>query len=397
MLLARHLLALAPVLAGSAAAQTVLTVNPADGGADFQSIDAAVLAAQDGDVLLCRGTWSNNVLLIDGKGISIVGGPGSNVRIRAISIIDVPAPKSVQISNIGLMGQTNIRGCTGAVVLDAARMDQDNQSNSQQRAGIDIRRCDSVSITDCNFRFQSFRTNQGDVACIDVRESTVVFQSSNILGEDGLPGMDTGGGLCTDCCVSGSDGVIGIRAPLASEIRIVDCRVEGGDGGVYNGGTGLCISGLNAPALDIEPNSNVVVIDSQILSTAPSVGPITVVPDVLRTIDLPLSARVGTTVPITVRGEPGDTAFVLVGPEQNAFPGSVEFGILQVSPSNGRVRLGSIGGSGVLITDLRSPIVAPGFLQSLYVQAIFVRPGAAQPRTSPARRITFVGDWLPAW
>lgn len=393
-MLAHHLLATSALLAGLAAGQTALTVNPADGSANFQSLDDAVVAAQDGDVLLCQGAWFEDGLFIDGKGISIVGAPGSSVFIEAVFIIDVPAPKSVQLSGVTLLGQTNIRGCSGGVVLEQLLMDEDNELFNQ-RSGIDIRRCDSVSITDCDFRFQTFRRNVLDSVCLDVRNSTVVLQSSNIIGRHGAMGED-GPGICTDCCTSGTDGAIGIRTVSESEIRIVDCLVMGGDGGVYNGSR-PCGDGLDAPALEIDPNSNVVVVASQVVSTAPSTGPITVSPDVLRTIDLPRSAPVGTTVSITVRGEPGDTAFVLVGPEQNAFPGSVEFGILQASPSNGRLRLGSIDATGLLTTDLRTPVIGPGLLESLYVQAVFVRPGGTQPRTAPARRITFLGDGLPAW
>ena len=55
--------------------------------------------------------------------------------------------------------------------------------------------------------------------------------------------------------------------------------------------------------------------------------------------------------------------------------------IVSAAPSNGGLRFGSIAPTGTLTADVRTPSVGPGLLQSLYVQAIYVRPGATQPRT----------------
>jgi hypothetical protein len=78
-----------------------------DGSGDFMTIQAAVDAATDGDVILIRaGTYVEDVIVL-GKGVALVGsGPDVVVSgdLRAISITDVPQGSTAIVAHLTLIG-----------------------------------------------------------------------------------------------------------------------------------------------------------------------------------------------------------------------------------------------------------------------------------------------------
>jgi predicted outer membrane repeat protein len=372
-------------------------------GSGFATIQAAVDAAVDGDVLLV-GSGSYDGFTISGKSLWVIEAPGSTVKIlRTVTIENLASTQAVLLSGLDI--DTYPHNYGPAVVLDQ---------------------------------------NQGHVRLQDTRlEGSVTYQ-----GEDGAPGLQATASqkvILVGCTVLGGDGPDGYgetRGPggnginaVDTAIALYDCNVVGGEGGEEgwpkggDGGDGCNVVGwgifasgctiwgghggggdgiLIAPGGDGGDGLDVTAAQARLLdnsllggaggqgSNAPNGTPGLPIRSNGALVDLLAGTRRKLTGPVlagdtaravlTLTGLPGDLAYLLTW---NA-PG---YGFLKplsgvwALPSPlliGFVPLGPVPASGTLNAAFQPPnIGGVSPVRALYLQAYCVEPGGKAILTSP--------------
>jgi hypothetical protein len=213
--------ALLVLLAGTARAD-VLVVDPG-GGPGHDLLEAAVAAAQDGDIVLLKaGDYTPQhvldcALVISRKGITLTADLGLQpVLTSHIRVSDVPAGSTCVLR--GLAPQDNLPPC-GSYVDEGA---------------LEIWDCaGSVWVEDCVLRGASVWYLGTWVASrgADVRHSAqVVFRGCEISGGDGPD--ESGSGFVTP----GGHGARGLQA-FASRVAVHGSVLRGGHGGASGAGS----------------------------------------------------------------------------------------------------------------------------------------------------------------
>ncbi len=236
-------------LAAGAAALTLIVsplradvlVVDAGGGGAFLTIEAAVDAAVDGDVIVVRpGDYTNlaenTEVHIDGKALSLVadGGP---VISPPIQVANLPAGKNVVLRGL----DARVNSPAGLIFL------------LELTSSLDVLDCDGqVWAEDCSFEGELGtgalgNTQPGFPGAHLLNAADVVLSRCQLVGGDGV---DTGPHFFRT-----ADGGNGLLA-VDSSVQLYDCVITGGDGSDnqstesdapgYNGGHGVVLDGSTA-------------------------------------------------------------------------------------------------------------------------------------------------------
>jgi hypothetical protein len=350
------------------AAPDVLVVDQSGGpGADFQSIWAAVFAAQDGDVLLIRTGSYSFPIDIDGKALTLVEDAGAEVRIPSCTVSNLTAEQTVVLRGLHFEGHytsttptVDLFDNAGLVWMEDCLV-QDGAPAVSVGAGCRavLERCELVGVTG-GWVFLFTHIDAGPALGSSL--GTVTLHDCHLVGGDGedghpsetLPiGPDPGapayaldggalfssgstfvGGRGGDgitawdgtsyVCVPPEPGGAGLLLQGAAPIaHLLDTDLAGGAPG---GPAGSCPPGAPGPSLDLQAGSAVTLPGSAIsLALGPPV-------------------REGQTLTGTIAGAPGAVAFLAASTQ----PADV-----LVLPL-----------SGVLHLAATSVVVAPGVLDA---------------------------------
>jgi hypothetical protein len=365
----------------------VLVVDD-DGSAPFTTIQSAVDAAIDGDVVLVRpGNYSG--FSITDESLVVVGDLGAAILVHGpVHVVDIAASRSVVLANLSVTGAQSfdLELAVGLMLRNDAGSVRVESCTLVGWAGMWARGCADVSVVGCYLRGafgilaaeSSVVTVYGSVVrgadsgptlCFnqvgrpggdggDVRDSFLFGGNSSFLGGRG---GDIEGGAYLGCPIAGSGGA-GIRAADAV-VHLFDTATVGGQpgDGIYPG-CGDCV--LNGYVGADRAGA----MFSDLVGHA-------------RTSSIPTPQFGGTTTTITLRGIPGDQAFVLISGRTS----TAEFvptwhGMLLVPRPrlNGDTRIlvgGTIPASGQLGVPYALPPVPPGApARTLFLQGLFRDP-----------------------
>lgn len=230
---ARSLAALLVALATTPVARATTYVVDASGGGNFTTIQAAVLAAAAGDVLIVLpGAYGAFVLDRD---LAIVGATGGQrPKVNGKSVVQTA---NARVAGLELLALA-VTASSGTVVLD----DLDVTGQQGGLAGCDaalvIDGCAQVHVARCEVRGKD-----GDVTCegraVRVSNATATFTKCQLTGGKGWGDSFTG-----------YDGQAALAVTGPSEVLLAATSCTGGQGGtpqILFGGTG----GNGAEALQI--------------------------------------------------------------------------------------------------------------------------------------------------
>ncbi len=407
------LLALAPAAAlAEPSAQGLLLVDPQGPPGAYPTIEDAVQAASDGDVIVVReGVYLS--FYVDDKALSIVAAPGAWVRLTAgPRVVNLSAGKRVLLSGLHVTGTANQFLMAG------------NGLNLIGNEG-QIRIQDCVLIGANNLHLPQNCTGIGDGngwrGAVVTDSADVVFVGSTLSGGrgtqlDSLPCMDPffypagdgGHGLhVIDSHVAFYDGFIdggqggtgakggagghGIRIQGASSLALYGAQVTGGAGAQSldwvplaggNGGHGVAdtsgpgtFSSLESPLSGGAPGFGV-------LGGGPgSPGQPTFgtwaeeYPAAARGFSLTIPVLVGDAAQLQFAAEPGDFVLLLVGGPSQSLPLPAFQGVLHQLQPTWIWTLGAVGPGGQAAFPLSVSQLPPGFqgvgipLQSAFVTA----------------------------
>lgn len=270
------------------AAADVLTVGP---GQQFPGAQAAIVAAEDGDVILLR-TTSTGTLVINGKGLTLLSDVGPVTVNGRLRVTNVPARSTVFLNDLVIEGDdsygldaTNVAGrlwvqdCAitgddgdgfdfdqshgyeGAYVAgvadavfvdcaidagDGALGDLGGQFSYVGEGGSAMfARLSTVALYGCTLRggHGGFYLNEGSGASAGHAyfspDATLFAAGCTLVGGDGGPGADYDqvfGG-----CDNGGSGGDALHLTVSASATTLDCELTGGFGGT--GYPGPCYYG----------------------------------------------------------------------------------------------------------------------------------------------------------
>ncbi|WP_145199415.1 hypothetical protein [Planctomycetes bacterium Poly30] len=371
------LFAAPPLLAGD-----VWTIA-GDGSGDFTSIEAAYTAAADGDVLhVTFRPLGGNFLSFDGKGVVIINDDVGLWQPYQVTLSHLPAGSRFVVRGLSVRFRLSVESCAGDVIVSDATAD---------RAMV----VDSASVTIRRVMLSGYAAlGHGLDGAIGILDSNVILEDCVLRGTHGQDGQ-TGGGICTSCCTDGEAGKFAMDAQGVSLVRVQSTDLIGGSGGI-GGGNGACSNGLDAGAYRVGPGVDLTLVDTLLVSPGASVGTATVLPDTARRAVFPGSVASGEPIQVRLTGAPGDTAFALLDGRMTFDPISSVTGVLQVTHSSRRVRLGTLPPGGVLTATLGARMAADGTAEHIPLQVILV-DGAGVARCAPGDLLAVRGAGVQAW
>lgn len=195
----------------------IVVVDAANGpGTNFVDVQAAVLAAPDGSVLLVRpGAYAP--VTIDGKGVTVVAESSFTIQ-GSLSILNTNAQQRVVVRGFVMGGFGNnvvLSNAAGPVTLDA--VGQSLQSHGWGQTGLIVSDCQQVVVRNGTV----VGTAYASAACW-VTNSSVVFENCALRGSPSQFTSQGGGPLATPALVAN-----------ASTVQLVDSSAEGGAGAVF--------------------------------------------------------------------------------------------------------------------------------------------------------------------
>lgn len=282
------LLAATVLVAGPSEAQSLSTVR-SNGTGDFTTIQGAVDASADGDIVLVQAGAYPDPVTIDDKGITLVVDEGVAADLN-FSLFTV--------QNLGLGKTTTLRGLDGVISMlhifdnqGAVWVEDCEFSWAQTVAAVHIRDSSQVVLVDTAVtgRPATLFTYASDAVVIE--NSTVGLYDCSMTGGDGTPSTHTQSS-------SGGNGV----TLISGSVLASGCSSQGGPAGPgLFGGNGISNLGGQNTVLDCVLAGGAGSTPGQ-----PTTGPVTVLPEVARTYRIDAPKRFGEEVVLTVTGEPGD-------------------------------------------------------------------------------------------
>ena len=391
-----------------APAQADVLVVDDDGGADHTEIRAAVLAAQDGDLILVRaGTYER--VVVDGKELSIVGLEdgvvitGDYPAEAPLEIRNLAASQHVLVSRLQATNQSKnyvgliVTANDGPVVLEDLTLF--STASAQYHTGpvlpaFRVVNSASVGLLRCELAAPRSNDHTPGVTGLFVNASSVYLHDSLVIGgrgdngegiitpngEDGGTGVVVedgslfaarswlrggAGGPSGDGLIqqSGGDGGVGLSLGPGVTAVLHDVKTEGGAGGF-----GFPTSGVDGAPTAVDPTATLTVLggNPRVLSAPPSVAS-------------------GAPVRLRFTGTPGEA--VELGVSQSPAPTLVlaEAGVA-VPASPVTQPSGVVPHTGFLTIDLGSDLpLTTTTAEVLFVQPRFVDPGGTAllgtPRT----------------
>ena len=372
------------------AAQNVHTVDDS-GGADFLTIEQAIFAASDGDLILVHeGAYVG--CRISGKSLTVVAadGPGT-VEVQNFFLFNPTG--TIAVDSLAADQQVILRGlrtntapftenevaayvvnCEGPVLFEdcelrntsGVALDVFNASVTVQRSVIDaggsqydafineylsrpgIEADDAtVFLHDCDVRGSVGPDAQqqpfGPVSPPGPGGSAIFarFGSRVFVFGSTLTGGDGGSGTAT-FCFDGKSGGNGITTQATSLVRLRDTTVEAGVAGVGGPGCGLG-DGLDGVPLFGNPDT------------------FEMLPGLSYPFSISSPVREGETVLVTYSGEPGDVAFMAIS--ESLRPGfylPARSSALHLGPFTSVVMLDPVPPSGTRTLSIPIPELGPG-------------------------------------
>jgi hypothetical protein len=208
----------------------------------------------------------------------------------------------------------------------------------------------------------------GGYGCALDQNASLFASGTTFQGRDGGDGSSAFS--CSDTAAGdGGNGGCGIGSDGPVLVGLFDCTEAAGTGGA--GGTDACGPG-GMPGVDGSPQR--------------LTGTVDVFTGNARKLEMPTPVRESTPIPITLRGEPGETAYLgMWGGARYLYSPSWSGVLLGAAPLIRRVRLGTIPASGVLDKHVALPDLGPGVEGTTYFfQAYFVSPSNVVTLASPA-------------
>ncbi|MEO0652088.1 MAG: hypothetical protein AAFZ65_15550 [Planctomycetota bacterium] len=373
-------------LASTAFGLDVLSVDGSGGPGAFTTIQAAVDVAQDGDVILVdSGIYGS--FSVDGKALDIAARPSAAPSIDGrIEISGLPASGRVLLSGLSVFSLLDgnpandgpaltVSNCAGRVRLQTCTFaGADNVFQPQDcqgiggldgRTGLELHNSQTVILSRCTVSggngvshiigllcAETTPGGEGGDGIASTNTNLVLFSCSVVGGLGGLGG-------------SGGDGGNGVSAQN-SNVFVASTNIQGGGGGFGfdfvagfgSGGDGG--DGIEAPGGSITIGSSFVFgangggsglsspgEDGQSLVA----GQVTTLESETRVLDTPWAVFDNEALTLSISGEAGDLALLLIGTADIAqaalpFEGLVAVGQPLVLP------LGTVGDNGLLVTSV---------------------------------------------
>lgn len=390
LLLAALGLALGAPAPARAAGQVVF-VDPTGAGGAFTTIDAAILAAGDGDVVLIRaGDYvSVNSPVIDGKSLTLaVDPPGAVATVLQLIVRNVPAGKSVAVRGLRIDGiafavpTLAVENCAGHVAFEDVTSRGASAfglfgSATPARPALEVTNSQSVSAVRC-----SFTGGNGIDFCN--------CGSASTPSRPGAPGVASSASTLAllDCAATGGKGGKTSAVPAAYEPGGAGVSMAGGTGwlsGTIAAGGAFVADGLEITA---PPTAPVLLQDVTFASGAQGGLPLdappgstSAVPAAARHFSIASPVREFQPAALAVAGQPNDTVLLAVGLQGGVFPVGGLSGRLLLQPSlQGPFFLAVLPApSGALNVAIPAPALVSPALQGFasWIQALFLELGGA--------------------
>jgi len=356
-------LACVPTLAR---AQTQVHVVELGGGGDFGSISAAITAAASGDILLLKGgdylAAGQGVFLTSDKSLAVVAESGASVESMHLDVENLDAGFHLLVQGLELVTlggfADSVRNSAGPVWLERCRFEH-RVGGTASRGGFQAEGSGSVVFTRTELGAPVQLLSDDGIA-LSVFASRVHLLGSSVVGLDdnvaalsalqgsfvevlgssvrGGAGADGGLGHC-----NGHDGGTGLLLRTGSAAVTLDATIAGGAGGAAQAGTS-CLPGDDGRATLVLGGSR---LDARAGAA--------------KELELSSPVRDDELVQVTVRGQPGDRAWiVLAGQPMPGQASSVHEGELLVGAPRQTVALGTIPSGGTLSLQFPAPTLPAG-------------------------------------
>lgn len=391
----RPLALVAPLLAMCAGAQAADVRVVAPSGAPYTTLQAAITAAADGDVVLVKsGDYAGAT--IDGKGLVVVEDEGETVRLTSALVVqNVSAGQCVVLAGLEVAA-ANAPALEARSIAGALRVESCVLRVSPSFAVSSVPACELVDVADAvlaathctggttqNGILQggaAVRATRGKLALYDcvLQGAPGVYQAGrggfglalvdgelfasncDLRGGIGGPGgvQFTGGpGCLAQFPLPGGPGGDAVSLATAWPVRMLDCRPAGGAGGA--GGVTACGSQAASGA-----------------AGGAALGSTTIVPGVARTFSAAVVAREGQAHVLRVRGIPDERAWVFLAANGgHAFHAALAGVAAIQNPFLMRIPLGVIPSSGELVASLAVPELGPQVAASVrHAQVVCTSP-----------------------
>lgn len=360
-----------------------------DGSEDYFSISDAYASAQSGDTLLVIRAPMDSDFAFDTKGVTLVSLAGTSWEAGLVTVRFLAAGETMVLRGLYQVdGNLDITNNDGSVLAADCVLEGILVENSHNVA---LARCQSAG-RDSGGSYYGPGPEFGLVAV----DSTILLEGCDLEGGEGSA-ANCGAGFCQTCCTGGSDGLAALVLHGASFVRAQSCTFRGGPRGAPSSGCN-CSSFVEGEGYWIQPMSmsQLVLLDSPTLSSQGDFGVATVLADTPRSALLPSSVSSGSSLSLDLKGELGDTVFLLLGGDFGFQSNTLSSGFVQVNQSMGRRRIRSLPPGGDALSTLIAPTVPAGEVFGIPYQLGFLRPNG-QVRFAPAGVLDVRGAGVPAW
>jgi len=381
---------LAALLFAPLTAGVVLEVSPTG---PFTQIEAAVNAANDGDLVLVHGgTYTS--FTVQSKSLTVVADTAAIVNLQGgVRVLDLAAGQTVCLIGLhafddpdpfppfpwGLRAESNL----GRVRCEHCEFVGSWDGND----GVSIESCADVSFVACQLR-GSAGVSVGGAGARAIGSTLTFF----------------------DCSVRGGDGTVSDSNSIPSGgggqgLHAENCTIFSSNAGFLGGAGGFgYVSQLFAPApgaggagVELVPGCQMRLLDTALDggefgdpdypdADAPNTigGTFTQLSGTKRTMTVPNPVRELTPLSFSFHGAPGENVYLLVGLEPGLqWDPAHEANFLLASPFR-RLPVGTTNGSGDLGVSLPLSDLGAGVqFDMFYLQPVFVGPGGAQQLGTP--------------
>ena len=374
-------------LASLATASNVLVV----GGGGYPTAQAAVDAAQEGDVVLLRG-GDGSPLTIAGKSVSVIADLGSaHVAVGRVVVQGLAAGQTVVLR--GLQGTAynqealHATNNAGALRVIGSRFFCQGTLTGSGGPGARVESSGDVAFVACEVRGGTGTPgfNQGPYpgrTGFVVTGSRVALHDTRVQGSGGWSSTQINGNW-----TAGAAGGAGLEA-YQTELVLVGSRVRGGNGGgghsvsTCGGYSWPSAGGSGGDALRLSMGAAVTLLDAELVPGVGGTGGLspcgqassgldgdaidgaagsaTTIAGVRRALDVQAPVHEGDSVALAFAGVPGDQAILLLSDAPAwSFEPLLHGSLLLAAPLR-RVVLGVVPGSGTLDAALAVPELGPG-------------------------------------